>query len=107
MKRRLRTLERDWWDNILDEWRGAKEIGDMDSVYRILRQLGTRNCKPNTGTTKTDEFKADFEKVSKDRYEADPVSLIQAVHKMADRRSDPKAIEANNKLNEPPTTSEI
>ena len=31
----------------------------------------------------------------------------QSVHKLTDRRSDHKAIEANNKLNEPPTTLEI
>ena len=67
MKRRLGTLERNWLDNKVDECRVANESGDMGSVYRILRQLGTRNCKPNTGTTiKTDEFKAHFEKVKID-----------------------------------------
>ena len=108
MKKRLKTLESEWWEKILEECLEANEKGDIGSVYRILKQLGSRTSKPNTGTTlTTKDFKEHFERVSKDRYEVDPVSLFRSVHKMADRRNDPKAIEGNEFLNRPPTSAEI
>ena len=73
MRKELRRLEREWWDNILTQCQEANEKGEMGTMYRILRQLGSRDSKPNTGTTiTTAEFKAHFEKVSKERYEVEP-----------------------------------
>ena len=105
MKKRLKQLGGDWWDKILDECQAANENVDMGSVYEILRQLGARDSKPNTGATITTiEFKEHFEKVSKDRYGADPAVLFRAVHKMTDNRDE--AVTENEILKETPTNEE-
>ena len=108
MKRTLRTLEREWWDKLLSECQAANEKGQMGTMFRILRQLGGRDRKPDTGTTlTTSEFKTHFEKVSKDRYEVDPSSLMAAVNRMESLKTDPVAMAENRKLNEVPTAREI
>ncbi|XP_075241641.1 uncharacterized protein LOC142336617 [Convolutriloba macropyga] len=106
MKRRLRTLERDWWDNILDEWRGAKEIGDMDSVYRILRQLGTRNYDNQSGfrigrstadatqilvriTEDTDDLKKRNKAGTPDNHSSDPEARLLDLRKAYPRVNKP------------------
>ena len=86
----------------------ANEKDDMGSMCRILRQLGARDSKSDTGTTiTTSEFKEHFEKVSKDRYEASPADIFRAVHKMTGKRDDPKALTENDILNGTPTNEEI
>ena len=108
MKKRLKTLEAEWWDKLLSECQAANEKGDMGTMYRLLRQLGGRDRKPDTGTTLTTaEFKTHFEKVSKDRYEIDPSTLMGAVSRMESLKDDPVARKENEKLNEVPTAKEI
>ena len=48
MKRRLRQLERNWWAEIVDECTAVAERGDMGTMYKILRNLETRDSKPKT-----------------------------------------------------------
>ena len=108
MKGKLKELEREWWDKILDECQQANIKGDMGTMYRTLRQLGGRDRKPDTGTTlTTDEFKAHFEGVSKNRYEISPQLLMDTVARMGDHRAEKKYIEENNLLNETPSDKEI
>ena len=108
MKNCLTDLERAWWDNILNECRDANEKGDMGSMFRLLRQLGGRDSKPNSGTTiTTDEFKTHFQQVSSQRYENMPEELMTWVRKMGDWRNDPRHVEADKKLNETPSPHEI
>ena len=108
MKKRLRQLERLWCDEIIIECENAAEKGDMGTMYKTLRKLGTRSQKHQTGTTiSTDEFKAHFSNVSKDRYENDPGTLMNTVKQMPDKSKDVKFITANQKLNTLPSEKEI
>ena len=108
MKKRLRQLERLWWDEIIIECENAAEKGDMGTMYKTLRKLGTRSQKLQPGTTiSTDEFKAHFSNVSKDRYENDPGTLMNTVKKMPDKSKDVKFITANQKLNTLPSEKKI
>ncbi|XP_063722275.1 uncharacterized protein LOC134848689 [Symsagittifera roscoffensis] len=108
MKKRLRQLERQWWDEIIIECKNAAEKGDMGTMYKTLRKLGTRSQKHQTGTTiSTDEFKAHFSNVSKDRNENDPGTLMNTVKQMPDESKDVKFITANQKLNTLPSEKEI
>ena len=104
-KKRLRQLERLWWDEIIIECENAAEKGDM---YKTLRELGTRSQKHQTGPTiSTDEFKAHFSNVSKDGYENDSGTLMNTVKQMPDKSKDVKFITANQKLNTLPSEKEI
>ena len=108
MKKRLRQLERLWWDEIIIECENAAEKGDMGTMYKTLRKLGTRSLKHQTGTTiSTDEFKAHFSNLSKDRYENEPGTLMNTVKQMPDKSKDVKFITANQKLNTLPSEKEI
>ena len=92
MKRRLKTLEMEWRDKLLSECQVVNEKGDIGTMYRLSRQLGGRDRKPDTGTTiVTAEFKHHFEKVSKDRYDIDPSTLMGAVNRMKKIKNDPVA----------------
>ena len=42
MKRRLRELERRWWDEIINKCEEADRRGNIGEVYKTLRKLGTR-----------------------------------------------------------------
>ena len=55
----------------------------------------------------TAEFKTHFEKVSKDRYELEHSTLMDAVKRMDSMKTHPVAIEENDKLNIVPITVEI
>ena len=46
MKKRLKQLERDWWDKILAECQAANEKVDMGSKYEILRQTQAPQSLP-------------------------------------------------------------
>ena len=108
MKKRLRQLERLGWDEIIIECENAAEKGDMGTMYKTLRKLGTRSQKHQAGTTiSTDEFKAHFSNVSKDRYENDPGTLMNTVKQMPDKSKDVKFITAHQKLNTLPSEKEI
>ena len=108
MKRRLRQLELNWWQQIIDECTAAAERGDLGTVYKTPRNLGTRDSKPKTNTTITaDEFRTHFMKVSQDRYENDPGELGAAVSKMGDYRHLPAFQQVNDTLNQPPTQIKI
>ena len=77
-------------------------------MYKTLGKLGTRSQKLQTGTTiSTDEFKAHFSNVSKDRNENDPGTLMNTVKQMPDKSKDVKFITANQKLNTLPSEKEI
>jgi len=108
MKKKLRTLETDWWNQIIDECAEAARNGDIGSMYKVLRKIGSRHCKPYSGTTlTTDEFKKHFEKVTKDRYEVEPSHLMASVEQMPNRSQEEVCKVANNKLNKVPTATEI
>lgn len=108
MKRKLRQLEKEWWDKIIDECVTASERGDLSTLYSALRKLGTRSSKPQTGTTlTTDEFQKHFQSVSNERFETEPGDLMRAVSEMGDHRHEEAHKEANEKMNKEPTVTEV
>ena len=61
MKKRLRQLEKEWWKTIIEQCATAAKMGDLGTVYSTLKKLGTRDSKPQTGTTlTTDDFQQNF-----------------------------------------------
>ena len=79
MKKQLRNLEQQWWDERLVECQEAAERGDFGSMYSLLHTLGTRSSKPLAGTKlTTQQFKEHFENISSRRYENDPSVIMQA-----------------------------
>ena len=108
MKKYIRQQERLWWDEIIIECENAAEKGEMTTLYKTLRKLVTRSQKHLTGTTiSTDEFKAHFSNVSKDRYKNNPGNLMNTVKQMPDKSKNVKFITANQNLNTPPSEKEI
>ena len=100
LKRRLRELEREWWEERIRECEEACAQGNIGEMYKILYKLGTRGQKA-TGehTLTTEDFKKQFEKVSKDRYEEPPWETGAAVDRARDFRGDRRAIEEEERLN--------
>ena len=106
--KRLRELERNWWENIINTCEEAANREDMGTIYSTLRTLGTRDSKPITGTTiTTDDFSDHLSNVSKDRYEIDPGLLMGAVREMTHMRGDATYEEANRILNTTTTRYEV
>ena len=107
-KNKLRELEREWWDTVIQECKGAAEKRDFWSMHVLLRKIGTRKSEPHSGTTvTTEQFKDQFSRVSAGRFERPPAALIDAVREMPDRRLEASVIAANVELNECLTDAEI
>ena len=108
MKRRLRQLERELWEEVIQRCEESCRNGDMGEMYRHLRKIGTRGAKEREGNNITAaEFKTHFEIISGDRYERLPAEIEQAVSEAEDLRGDQRATEANDLLNEPPSEEEV
>ena len=69
-------------------------------MYKILKEIGRKEWKapPSVGIT-VEEFREQFEKVSKKRYEVDPAVIGGVVEKVRDLRGCEKAREANECVN--------
>ena len=69
MKRRLRELEREWWQEKIDRCKTACEEGRVGDMYKILREMGMKGKrKAGRGDTLTaNDFKRQFERVSSER----------------------------------------
>ena len=108
MKRTLKHLERDWWDERLKECEEASRIGDFGAMYSTLRTLGTRSSKPQGGTNiTTEQFRSHFAKVSAVRFENEPAALEEAIEETPDRRHEIPIQRANEELNKTPSDDEI
>ena len=101
-KKHLRRWEREWWDSRIEECEQAYYSGDMERMYRTLRETGAGNNKreqPTTTLTTTD-FKKHFEDLSAQRYEREPHEIKAAMLEMKDLRMEESAREANIMVNE-------
>ena len=109
MKRRLRGLERAWWQEKIDRCEQVCEEGRVGEMYKILNELGMRGKKRagRGGLLKANDFKEQFERVSSERYEERPEVLEAAVRNARDLRGDRTAREANEEMNEVPSRIEI
>ena len=109
MKRRLKELEREWWQEKIDRCEEACGEGRIGEMYKILNELGMRGKQRagRGGTLTANDFKEQFERVSQDRYEELPEVLEAAVGNARDLRGEAKAIEANERMNEIPSVEEI
>ena len=108
MKRFLKGLEREWWRGVLEECERASARGRIGDMYKCLRRLETRE-RPDARSKKVtvDEFKNNFESVSRDRYEERPEVIERAVRGALDLRNDSRAKEANEFLNVVPESEAI
>ena len=108
LKRRLVSLEREWWGERIGECREACERGRIGEMYSILRKIGRRGRPAVAGTKITaEEFKEHFEGVSRERYEVEPGMIERVVARAKDLREEEKAVEANEFMNEMPEREEI
>ena len=71
MKRRLRDLEKEWWQEKIERCEEACAEGRVGDMYKILRELGVRGVRKagRGGRLKANDFKVEFEMVSSERYE--------------------------------------
>ena len=109
MKRRLRVLERAWWQDKIERCKTACEEGRMGDMYKILRELGVRGRRMagRGGLLTANDFKRQFERVSSERYEVSPEVIEEAVNGARDLRGDARAMEENARMNEVPSVEEI
>ena len=108
MKRGMRRLEREWWDERIRECEEACTEGRVGEMYKCLRKIGTRGKPASRGTTVTaNEFKEFFESVTKERYEEEPGEIERAVNEAIDLRQSEKARRANVRMDEVPSEEEI
>ena len=108
MKRRLRDLEREWWDERIAECEDAARRGDFGAMHSVLRKLGTRKSKPQAGhKITTEQFRAHFSKISEQRFENTPEEIQNAVELTTDRSQEISLTEANEELNATPSAEEI
>ena len=70
-KKHQRQWENQYWDTIIEEAKDASERNDWGKMYKTLKKLGLRDDKRSAPSEQfsAEEFKTDFEKVSKERSE--------------------------------------
>ena len=109
MKRRLRVLEREWWQEKIERCKAACEEGRLGDMYKILKELGVRGKRMagRGGLLTANDFKGQFERVSSERYEVRPEVIEDAVRGARDLSRDERAIAANVRMNEVPSVREI
>ena len=74
MKRRLKELEREWWEEKIERCAEACADGRVGDMYKVLKELGMRGKQMagRGGGLTSEEFREQFESVSRDRYEEEP-----------------------------------
>ena len=108
LKRLLRRLEKEWWNERIRECERACEEGRVGDMYKLLRKIGSRGRRTFVGSrVTTNEFRGHFEGVSKDRYEVDPVVIERAIERAEDMRGNEEVMELSEMLNETPEIDEI
>ena len=108
LKTFLREIEREWWQERIEECEEACATGRIGDMYKSLRKISMKGRKAGESMNITvNDFKEHFERVSKDRYENDPRVIEEVIGRVEDKRQDDRATEANECMNEPPTTEEV
>ena len=109
MKRRLRRLERDWWQEKIDRCETVCEEGRVGEMYKIMKELGMRGRQRagRGGMLRANDFKEQFESVSNERYEELPHVIEDVVGNARDLRGDVRARAANVEMNAVPSRGEI
>ena len=108
MKRFIGRIEREWWGERIRECREACDTGRIGDMYKCLRRIGTKGKKAPEGCMiSVDDFKKQFEEVSRNRYEVDRCVIERAVGQVDDLRMDERARRMNERLNETPEVEEI
>ena len=108
-KRTVTNWEKEWWNERLGECENAAGRGDMGTVYKNLKVLGTRGVKKvaaETTLTK-EEFREHFKKVSEERFENLPEELERVVDKAPDLREDERTKGWRERLGRPPEREEV
>ena len=80
-KKKLKTWENEWWNNLLKECEEAMLRQDIGEMYSILKQLGLRDqVIPNSESTliSAETFKEHFERIQEKRDENSLAQKVQA-----------------------------
>ena len=83
---KTRNWEKEWWEKLINECKEAGDIGNTGIVYKRLRELGLRGIKkaPESTTLTKEDFKNQFQKISKDRFENDPEVMEATIDMIED-----------------------
>ena len=109
LKKKSADWEKDWWDEILNDCKNAGERGDQGTVYKHLKQLGTRGITkaPETTNISTEQFKKHFQDISKDRFENSPEDVEEIINLIEDISNTDEAKNYAEILDATPTREEI
>ena len=104
-----RRWEREWWEVKIEECERAAEVGDMGTVYKLLKEIGMRGVTtaPNTTTITKEQFKEQFQSISAERFENTPEEIDQVLEDVEDISNTEKARQWRDLMNETPSTEEI
>ena len=75
--------ENEWWERKIDECKAAEQKYDCKKMYKILRDIGVRDVNKKVMREEfftPNEYKAHFEKVSKDRFERTVEEIDELKH---------------------------
>ena len=110
-KKKLKTWENEWWNNLLKECEEAMLRQDIGEMYSILKQLGLRDqVIPNSESTliSAETFKEHFERIQEKRDENSLAQKVQArkiIRKFA--KPSTEGQRAAQELNECPSEEEV
>ena len=107
-RKKLRRWERTWWKQIICQCQKAEQERDLGRMYQLLKKLGMRDSKTASAREyfTPQEYKLNFEKVSKDRNEESEETRQKAIERIVDMKDSEVAKKAD-KLNSPITQDEI
>ena len=108
-KKKLRRWERAWWQELISQCQKAEKERDLGTMYQLLKKLGMRDSKSASANEyfTPQQYKAHFEKVSKERNEESDEMRRITIENIKDLREDITAKEAAEALSSPITQEEI
>ena len=109
LKRTTARWEKEYWQEIIDECKEAGETNNSSQMYKSLKKLGQRGLTKSCASTKLtkEDFKTQFENISKNRFENDPREIDEMLRKVKDISNTAKAKEWNEHMNTIPSNEEI
>ena len=107
-KKHQRQWKNQYWDTIIEEAKDASERNDWGKMYKTLKKLGLRDDKRSAPSEQfsAEEFKTDFEKVSKERSEHTSEEIQEFISWIPDRREEQEVKRAAEKMGKEVTVGE-
>ena len=88
LRRKTKSWENEWWDEIINECRDAGDRNDQGTMYKQLKKIGMKEKKkePETSKLTKEDFRGQFKSVSEDRFETKVEDIFAAVDRAVDLR---------------------